>query len=181
MAEFTISELTPQDEKGNAAADGLLARTGIRRDSNLDYRCAVLDEEQNTVATGGCFGKTLRCIAVSPESRGTSLLNTLLTHLVEVQFSRGNPHIFLYTKPDAAPYFRDLGFHEIAGCREAVFLENRRDGFRDYCAKLLAESGSNAAGEKAGAVVMNGNPCPGTMTSAKRTIDFILSIAATRS
>ena len=32
--------------------------------------------------------------------------------IAEEQFSRGNAHIFLYTKCNSAKFFRDLGFYE---------------------------------------------------------------------
>ena len=35
-------------------------------------------------------------------------------HLLEVQAQRGNTHVFLCTKPQAARFFGNLGFWEIA-------------------------------------------------------------------
>lgn len=133
--------------------DALLIREGIRRDRSLDYTCGVFDDDGELIATGSSFGNTLRCFAVSDEHRGEGLLNEVVSHLVEVQFARGNSHIFLYTKPESARFFGDLGFYEIARIKNAVFMENRRGGFAAWCASL-----EQAPQGKTAAVVMNANP-----------------------
>ncbi len=152
---MTISEVRPADKRALAQVDALLSREGIRRDNNLDYTCVMYDDNWNAVATGSCFGNTLRCFAVSGERQGEGLLNEIVTHLLGVQAARGNFHLFLYTKPDAAKFFGDLGFHEIARVAGTlVFMENRRDGFSGY---LRALEKTKRPGKTA-AVVMNANP-----------------------
>ena len=152
---YTISQVSPGDRRGLAEIDALLAREGIRRDANLDYLCAMYDEDYHIIATGSCFGNTLRCFAVSGEHQGEGLLNQIVTHLLEVQAGRGNLHLFLYTKRSAAKFFGDLGFHEIARVEDTlVFMENRRNGFPEY---LRGLSAARRPG-RSGAVVMNANP-----------------------
>lgn len=138
-----------------AAADRLLEQEGIRRDKCLDYLCALTDEEGRPAAVGGLFGNTMRCFAVSGEHRGEGLLNLVVTHLIDVQASRGNLHLFLYTKPETAQFFQDLGFHEIARVEgKLVFMENRRNGFPGY----LKDLEKTARSGRAAAIVMNANP-----------------------
>ena len=150
-----ISEVRATDRRGLAEVDALLAREGIRRDRNLDYTCVMYDDDYHAIATGSCFGNTLRCFAVSGDHQGEGLLNEIVTHLMAVQAARGNFRLFLYTKPDAAKFFADLGFHEIARVENTlVFMENRRDGFSEYLRKL---SETRRPGNSA-AVVMNANP-----------------------
>ena len=98
MSEYTISQVCPTDRTVLAQIDALLQQEGIRRDGNLDYICAMFDEEYNVIGTGSCFGNTLRCFAVSSAHQGEGLLNQIITHLIEVQCARGNLHLFLYTK-----------------------------------------------------------------------------------
>lgn len=63
--------------------------------------------------------------------------------------------MFLCTKPQAARFFGDLGFWEIARVEDAlVFMENRRDGFSGYCAALAAARRPSPAA----AAVMHANP-----------------------
>lgn len=150
-----ISPVSPGNKRELAQIDALLEREGIRRDANLDYICAMYDDDYRIIATGSCFGNTLRCFAVSGEHQGEGLLNQIVTHLMEIQYERGNLHLFLYTKIGSAKFFGDLGFHEIARVDGTlVFMENRRDGFSSYLRRLeqTRREGRSAA------LVMNANP-----------------------
>ena len=107
-------------------------------------------------------------MAVSSDHQGESLMNAIVSHLVEVQYSRGNYHLFLYTKCDSARFFGNLGFYEITRVPEEniVFMENKRTGFQDYLAALQRETqqaeihGQAALNQsgRVGAIVMNANP-----------------------
>lgn len=151
---YSISQVT-----GTAVmrqAEALLKQEGIQKDNNLDYTCVMYDDEYNVIATGSCFGNTLRCFAVDRAHQGEGLLNEVISHLIQVQFDRGNFHLFLYTKPESANFFGDLGFYEIAWVEnKVVFMENRRRGFQDY---LHALEKQKPGGKKIAALVMNANP-----------------------
>ena len=56
-----ISKIYSSDKKSLQKVDILLEQEGIRRDTNLDYICAMFDDDLNIIATGSCFGNTLRC------------------------------------------------------------------------------------------------------------------------
>ena len=155
MSEYTLSQVSPADKSTLAQIDALLEQEGIRRDGNLDYICAMFDENYNVIGTGSCFGNTLRCFAVSSAHQGEGLLNQIITHLIEVQCARGNLHLFLYTKVKSAKFFGDLGFYEIARVEDTlVFMENRRDGFGSYLRRLEKSKTDG----KSAALVMNANP-----------------------
>lgn len=151
---YTISQVLPHDQRALDQIDALLEQEGIRRDEHLDYICAMFDESFTVVATGSCFGNTLRCFAVSGSHQGEGLLNQIVTHLIAVQLEQGNTRLFLYTKISTAPFFSDLGFYEIARVDNTlVFMENRRNGFAGYL-KALAQHKV----ECSAAIVMNANP-----------------------
>lgn len=171
---YAISSVGPGDRYIQAEVDALLEREGIHRDQHLDYTAAMLDEDYHVIATGSLFGNTLRCMAVSSDHQGESLMNAIVSHLVEVQYSRGNYHLFLYTKCDSARFFGNLGFYEITRVPEEniVFMENKRTGFRDYLAALQRETqqveitardeanaGEPDPSHPAEAVVLPGGPC----------------------
>lgn len=159
MSDYNITSIYPGDRRSNEQIHTLLLAEGIRRDNNLDYTCGMLDENMNIIATGSCFGNTLRCMAVSSSHQGEGLMNQIVSHLVDVQFSRGNSHLFLYTKCNSAKFFGDLGFYEIARIEDQiVFMENRRDGFSSYLKRLLSDSTKTASPKKTAALVMNANP-----------------------
>ena len=181
MSDYYISQIYPSDKRANAEVDALLVSEGIRRDANLDYTCGMYDDEMHIIATGSCFGNTLRCFAVSHEHQGEGLMNSIVSHLIEFQFSRGNTHLFLYTKCNSAKFFGDLGFYEIARIEgQIVFMENRKTGFQNYLNSLAkdplpegyavadssaapnSESDTDAScdcsDKKVAALVMNANP-----------------------
>ncbi len=149
----TLCSISQQDRFLQGKVDALLTGSGIRRDAHLDYTCGIFDDDWNLLATGSCFHNTIRCLAVAADHQGEGLLNEIVTHLSEVQLSRGNSRIFLYTKPQSAKFFLDLGYYEIARVQDLVFLENRRTGFSDWLTSLgLPKTGVSAA------IVMNANP-----------------------
>ncbi len=155
MSDYAITQVYSSDTRMLARVDELLEAEGIERDGNLDYTCAIVDDDYNVVATGSCFGNTLRCMAVSSAHQGEGLMNELVGHLIEKQYERGNMHLFVYTKVTAAKFFLDLGFYEIARVDGTlVFLENKRDGFESYVNALKAKRREGTAA----AVVMTANP-----------------------
>ncbi len=155
MSDYRISRIAPSDRRGLTQVDALLLQEGIHRDANLDYICGMYDEDYNMVATGSCFGNTLRCFAVSSAHQGEGLLNEIISHLIQIQYERGNIHLFLYTKISTARFFGDLGFYEIARVDDRlVFMENRKNGFANYVAQLAKTRTEGHCG----ALVMNANP-----------------------
>lgn len=143
MSDYQISKVYPSDKRTNRLVSELLIKEGIRKDGNLDYTCAMFDDDMNVIATGSCFGNTLRCMAVDSSHQGEGLMNEIVTHLMEVQFARGNMHLFLYTKCNSAKFFGDLGFYEIVRVDgQIVFMENRKTGFSGYLEELKKETES---------------------------------------
>ena len=156
MSEYPVSKVSPSDKRSNSQVEKLLLSEGIRRDKNLDYTCAVYDDDYNVIATGSCFGNTLRCMAVSSSHQGEGLMNQVVSHLVQYEYERGINHLFLYTKCSSAKFFGDLGFYEIVRVQDqVVFMENRRTGFSDYLAGLAK---TRQPGENVAALVLNANP-----------------------
>ena len=164
MSDYTVSRISSTDKRAVRQMDALLEKEGIERDKNLDYSIGLFDDNYDLVATGSCFANTLRCMAVSSEHQGEGLMNQIISHLIEFQYSRGNTSLFLYTKCNTARFFGDLGFYEITRVEgKVVFMENRRTGFSDYLKRLQRETSAFLESEKEqdakiGAVIMNANP-----------------------
>ena len=156
MSEYSMSKVYQSDKRANAQVERLLQAEGIRRDKNLDYTCAMYDDDMNVIATGSCFGNTLRCMAVSTSHQGEGLMNEIVSHLVQYEYERKINHLFLYTKCNSAKFFGDLGFYEIVRIEnQVVFMENRKTGFSDYLADL---AGTKRDGNNIAALVLNANP-----------------------
>ena len=153
---MTVSKVYPSDKRANAQIEKLLLNEGIRRDKNLDYTCAAYDEDYNIIATGSCFGNTLRCMAVSHSHQGEGLMNEIVSHLIQYEYERGIYNLFLYTKCNSAKFFGDLGFYEIVRVEDQiVFMENRKSGFQDYLNELAK---TKRDGNRVSALVLNANP-----------------------
>ena len=156
MSEYNISKIYENDKRSLKLIDDLLAKEEIRRDKNLDYTCAMFDDDMNIIATGSCFKNTLRCLAVDNSHQGEGLMNQIVTHLVDYEFSRGLSHLFLYTKNKSMKFFKDLGFYEIINIEnQIVFMENKRTGFSDYLDNLKKDM---REGKKIASLIMNANP-----------------------
>lgn len=154
MSDYTVSRISPTDKRAVRQMDALLEKEGIERDKNLDYSIGLFDDDYNLVATGSCFANTLRCMAVSSEHQGEGLMNQVISHLIEYQYSRGNTSLFLYTKCNTARFFSDLSFYEIARVEgKVVFMENRRSGFADYLKQLQQETAAFLAAQTAPVVL----------------------------
>lgn len=133
----------------------LLAKEGISMEQNLDYTMGIYNRKQ-IIATGSFLKNTLRCLAVDFNYQGEGLLNKVVTHLLNMQYQKGNIEVFLYTKCDKAKFFADLGFYEIARAEGlVVFMENRPTGFKDYLNDL---DKTKAPGASIAAIVVNANP-----------------------
>ena len=133
--------------------NGLLRAAGIHRDPNLDYLCGVFDADEELAAAAGCYQNTIRCLAVRQDLQGEGLLTQMMSHVLQIQFLRGNRHVFLYTKPQTAYKMKLLGYGEIARTGKVVFMENPPGGFQNFCEQMIPSQA-----EKVGAVVMNANP-----------------------
>lgn len=156
MYGYTEKQISKYNTQGRQMLNELLIKEGISLDGNIEYTMGIFEGEK-LIATGSVFKNTLRCLAVNSAYQGEGLLNQVVTHLVNYEAERGIYHLFLYTKCDKTPFFKDLGFNEIARAPKlAAFMENRKNGFSNYLQNLKEES-ENCFGTQA-AIVMNCNP-----------------------
>lgn len=156
MNNYTVSTIYPSDKAAMKKVDLLLEQEGIKRDQNLDYTCAIYNDSMEIIATGSLYKNTMRCLAVDSSYQGESLLNLIMTKLINEQYSRGNQHFFVYTKIETQDFFTSLGFHQVAKVEDRlVFLENLSNGFETYLNSLERPSGSFT---NVGSIVLNANP-----------------------
>lgn len=159
MSEYVVTKIFPKNTKKNEQVIRLLEKENIRRDKNLEYTCGIFDEDNNLIATGSCFGNTLRCLAVASKHQGEGLMNLIVIHLVNYQFKRGIFHLFIYTKAGREDIFKTLGFYEIVTVDDhLVFLENRKNGFENYLNSLHTNVAFDLNQGKNSAIIMNANP-----------------------
>lgn len=159
LDDYQIITVNKSNTSLNRQIDELLTRSKIRRDENLEYTCAMVDDDFNVIATGSYFSTTLRCLAVNCHFKGQGLLNKIVTHLVNKLFDIGRTHLFIFTKAENEIMFKDLSFHTIAKVKnDYVFMENKKTGFEEYLSELKEQSPLLGEDKVQSAIVMNANP-----------------------
>lgn len=132
-----------------------LMQQSLRFEEDIEYTMVILDQDQ-IIATGSLNRNVLKCIAVDEKYRGLGLTNKVVSHLIQEAYSRGQTHLFIYTKPSNELQFRSLGFYTIELIPDEVLLmENSRDAIANFQKELTMckKEGKNIA-----SIVVNCNP-----------------------
>lgn len=139
---------------------GFLGQNGLKYDGGAEYS-VILREEGRIAAAGSLDGRVLKCIAVSPDFQGSGAAAQIVTELVNEAARRGQYHLFLFTKPANEELFGSLGFFPISKNADALLMENKKNGIKNFVLSLQKDCPPLPAAEKnqpAGAVVVNCNP-----------------------
>ena len=152
-AELDVSLFyTPLSKRLEVRYKDFLSSAGLRDEGDADVVALATDDDFNIAACGARAGHTLKQFAVSPDYEGEGVFATVLSELLAEASRAGITRLFLCTKPKNRAMFGSLGFYPIAETKEAVLMENRRNGFSDYLQSLPRFEGV------CGAIVMNGDP-----------------------
>lgn len=144
-----------------ASVRELLSRAGIGWDDGVEFTVVLEDDDGRALATGSRQDNVLKCIAVDPAAQGEGYAATVVTELVKNGIMSGREHLFIFTSPKSAALFTQLGFSKVAGTADAVLLENRANGVRDFVAGLEnppLPAGGGSGGGVVAAIVANCNP-----------------------
>jgi [citrate (pro-3S)-lyase] ligase len=134
-----------------------LARFGLGYDHDVDYTLALRDDCGQLIGTGSFAGTVLRNIAVDEALQGGGLTARILSALMQELARRGALHYFLFTRPDKAPLFTNLGFREIARAEPHVaLLETGLGSVETFCTQV-AQQAAHLPMARA-ALVVNCNP-----------------------
>lgn len=119
-----------------------------------EYQLGVYDGE---TLIGGISldGNTIKQLVVKKEFKGQGVSNALISETIKYAFSLQIYHIFIYTKPENEEQLNSLGFYTIYKSNKILFLENQKNGIREYCNTLNLKK---VEGSKIGSIVMNANP-----------------------
>ena len=140
--------------RANLAADykNLLSSCGLRDEGDADAIALMTDDDDRVVACAARAGHTLKQFAVLPAYEGGGAAATLLSALQSDAMARGISRLFLCTKPQNLRMFASVGFEPIVQTADAVLMENRRNGLKDFLASIPQREGV------CGAIVMNADP-----------------------
>ena len=143
---------TPLNRRLEVRYKDFLSSAGLRDEGDADVVALMTDDDFNVVACGARAGHTLKQFAVSPDLEGEGAFATVLSELLSEAARSNVRRLFLCTKPKNGAMFRSLGFYPIAETRDAVLMEDRKNGFSDWLASLPRYEGI------CGAIVVNGDP-----------------------
>ena len=129
-----------------------LFSAGLRDEGDADVIALMTDDDFNVVACGARAGHTLKQFAVSPDLEGEGAFATVLSELLSEAARAGQRRLFVCTKPKNEAMFRSLGFYPITETKDAVLMEDRRDGFSGWLDSMPRYEGT------CGAIVVNGDP-----------------------
>jgi len=129
-----------------------LSSADLRDEGDAEVVALMTDDDLNIVACGARAGHTLKQFAVSPDFEGEGACAAVLSALLADAAEKGQKRLFICTKPKNAAMFSSMGFFPIIAVRDAVLMEDRKNGFSDYLASLPRWEG------ECGAIVVNGDP-----------------------
>ena len=157
MTEFHIEHVNLSRERNVHEIKRFLERFDLNFDTDVDFTVAVRDGEGTLVGTGSSRGEVLRNIAVDENIQGAGLTSSILSALIQNLSRKNVLHYFIFTRPEKAFLFVNLGFAEIARAEPyASLLESGLGSVAAYCESIAGETARLP--QKRAAVVMNANP-----------------------
>ena len=163
FAAFETRILEHPGAREKAFLAPLLEGAGLFFEGDPEVSVVLTTPGGEPVATGSLEGNVLRMVAVDSRYQDEGLAAAVISRLLEEARTRRRHHLFVFTKPDAAPRFVELGFLPIARFDpHVVLLEMGEPGverFRRHLREIGGEQGQEA-GEHGlrGTSVMNANP-----------------------
>ncbi len=131
----------------------LLAESAIIYEE-CEFSFGIYDGEE-LIAAISIDNNCIKQICIAVDYQGEGLASTLVSEVIKYASSKNIIDLFVFTKPMYENIFNSLGFSTIVVTEEVLFLENKRDGIKQYCEKLKSKAVNV---EKVGALVMNLNP-----------------------
>ncbi|MCE5234799.1 MAG: [citrate (pro-3S)-lyase] ligase [Clostridiaceae bacterium] len=150
---YSMETGAPLNEARLLQVKAFLSASGLTVEDLPDYTVALRDGGGQIVATGSLCGDIVKYVAVADAAQGEGACATVVSELVSYACRNGNTHLFLFTKPENDRMFSSLGFYELARTKDALMMENKKDGLSGFLKSL-----GHGAMENAGAVVVNCNP-----------------------
>lgn len=163
-----------------AGARGLLEEAGLGLPENIDYGLGLYEDEQ-LLGTAFLSGAVVCGVCVSPKAHGSGIASALVSRIVMHALGQGLSRLALFTRPDAAPKFADLGFSLVVRSSGAALLELGKPDYQAWreaqrerlalfpapAAELVPETETKGGGTcfpdsaghaDLGAIVVNANP-----------------------
>ncbi len=133
----------------------LLSSQGLSLPDSAQYVIAVYHGSR-LVGTGTLAGKVLQGIAVDSEFQGQGISAIIVTRLTNKALELGRTHLFIFTKPQTAYLFEELGYKPVAASKpDVVLLEWGTQSIKEFKRELRYLSRDKP---QAACIVVNCNP-----------------------
>ena len=155
--DYSVEYVNLARDRNVAEVQNFLQKFGLTFSNDVDFTIILRDQNGNITGTGSSQGEILRNIAVDPTIQGEGLTARILSVLMQNMAQNGIFHYFIFTKPDTAFLFANLGFQEIARAEPyAALLESGHGSVMSYCQKIAAET--DFLPKERATLVINANP-----------------------
>ena len=155
--EYHLEYVNLSRERYVSEINKFLSTFGLEFSKDVDFTVIMRDLNGNLVGTGSSKGEILRNIAVDETVQGVGLTSSILSALMQNLARQGIMHYFIFTKPEKAFLFENLGFQEIARAEPyASLLESGHGSVVSYC-EMVAKKAEHLPLNRAG-LVINANP-----------------------
>ncbi|MDR1782044.1 MAG: adenylyltransferase/cytidyltransferase family protein [Bacilli bacterium] len=120
-------------------------------DKDIDT-CLIIKENDNIVACACKKDNIFKMIAVDESYQSNNYVATLLSELINISYSQGYSHFFIYTKMMYQNIFVSFGFKLIVYYQEIGFFEKGSIDINSYYLDYYNDNTNK------GCIVMNANP-----------------------
>jgi [citrate (pro-3S)-lyase] ligase len=153
-SSIVFSEFDFTNKRRVKKVKSFLNEMGLDFPDSVEYFVIAKDGDE-LIACGGLGGKVLKGIAVSPNRRGQGIILSVMTHLINIAYSKGMSDLFIFSTPNNIELFEGCGFKLIENCDNQIILMENSDNLEKYKDKL---SQFKKDGNIIGSIVMNANP-----------------------
>ena len=153
-SSISFSEFDFTNKRRVKRVESFLKSIGLDFPSSIEYFVIAKDGDE-LIACGGLDGRVLKGIAVAPQRRGEGLILSVMTHLINIAYSKGVKDLFIFSTPNNIELFEDCGFRLIENCDNKIILMENSDNLNLYKERLALH---RKDGNTIGSIVMNANP-----------------------
>lgn len=133
-----------------------LADLDLKTPEGIDYGVGIFSGRK-LIGTGFLCGDIIQGVGILPEYQGEGISAKIVTNILKKAIHAGKEHLFLFTRPQKAFLFENLGFKKIADAKPyATLLEWGKPDLQDYKSRLIKLSEGKP--KDAACIVINANP-----------------------
>ena len=157
-SDFRIEELDLENPFDVKYVSDFLSENKFEYNADeVDTTIILYNLNDDIIATGSHQNQTLKFVVVAEKFRETSAFSTIVSFITD-KILENFKRCFVFTKPDNAKYFKNLGFDEIANAKPLFsVLEFGYKTISDYQNYLRVKK-SKIKTEKIASIVVNCNP-----------------------